>query len=319
MDNAPVFPAARTWKPLLDLALAEDIGLGDVTTALVVPPSQVGTAVLEAREPLVLCGMEVACAVFREVDPALSLDRRSQDGERAAAGAALLGVSGPLSGILMAERTALNFLARMSGVATHTRRFVDAVAGTEARIYDTRKTLPGWRALDKYATAVGGATNHRAGLFDGILLKDNHIAAAGGTELAVKAALSRASAGLRVQVEVECYRDAEIAIGAGADFLLLDNIPIEEMHRFGPGTRHLYLRGTIAVEGAVDFARQLAFNVRDLVFGLDGRRAQIADELLAQPIASCPCGVSELVNRLVSRLVNQSCHVGSPRAASSAA
>jgi len=231
MDNAPVFPAARTWKPLLDLALAEDIGLGDVTTALVVPPSQVGTAVLEAREPLVLCGMEVACAVFREVDPALSLDRRSQDGERAAAGAALLGVSGPLSGILMAERTALNFLARMSGVATHTRRFVDAVAGTEARIYDTRKTLPGWRALDKYATAVGGATNHRAGLFDGILLKDNHIAAAGGTELAVKAALSRASAGLRVQVEVECYRDAEIAIGAGADFLLLDNIPIEEMHR----------------------------------------------------------------------------------------
>jgi len=231
MYNAPVFPAARTWKPLLDLALGEDIGLGDVTTALVVPPSQVGTALLEAREPLVLAGMEITCAVFREVDGALSLDRRAEDGERVAEGAPLLGISGPLSGILAAERTALNFLARMSGVATHTRRFVDAVAGTEARIYDTRKTLPGWRALDKYATAVGGAMNHRVGLFDGILLKDNHIAAAGGTELAIKAALSRASAGLRVQVEVETHRDAEIAIEAGADFLLLDNIPIDEMQR----------------------------------------------------------------------------------------
>ena len=231
MNAAPAFPAARTWKPLLDLALAEDIGLGDVTTSLVISPSQLGTAILEAREPVVLCGMEIACAVFREVDSDLSLNRRSEDGERSAAGAPLLEIAGTLAGILAAERTALNFLARMTGVATHTRRFVDAVAGTGAQIVDTRKTLPGWRALDKYATAVGGALNHRVGLFDGILLKDNHIAVAGGVALAVKAALSRAPAGLRVQVEVESHRDAEIAVEAGAHFLLLDNIPNAEMQR----------------------------------------------------------------------------------------
>jgi len=229
MNAAPAFPAARTWKPLLELALAEDIGLGDVTTALVVPPSQIGNAILEAREPLVLCGLEIACAVFHEVDREIALGPRARDGDSCATGAALLEIEGPLAGILAAERTALNFLARMTGVATHTRRFVDAVAGTGARIVDTRKTLPGWRALDKYATAVGGALNHRAGLFDGILLKDNHIAAAGGVALAVKVALSRAPVGLRVQVEVESRRDAEIAVEAGADFLLLDNLPVAEI------------------------------------------------------------------------------------------
>jgi len=217
--------------PLLDLALAEDIGTGDVTTALVVPSSQVGIAILEAREPLVLCGLEIACAVFRAVDETLSLNRRIEDGQRVTAGAPLLEIAGPMASILAAERTALNFLARMTGVATHTRNFVDAVMGTGARIVDTRKTLPGWRALDKYATAIGGAVNHRVGLFDGILLKDNHIAAAGGVALAVKAALARAPAGLRVQVEVETERDAEIAIEAGADFLLLDNLSTTEMQR----------------------------------------------------------------------------------------
>ena len=125
---------------------------------------------------------------------------------------------------LAAERTALNFLGRTSGIATHTRRFVNAVAGTGARIVDTRKTLPGWRSLDKYATAIGGGVNHRMGLYDGILLKDNHVAAAGGVELAVKNALSRAPAALRVQVEVENLEQARAAVEAGADFLLLDNM-----------------------------------------------------------------------------------------------
>ena len=206
MNTAPAFPPARTWKPLLDLALAEDIGLGDLTTSLVIPPSQVGTAVLEAREPLVLCGIEIACAVFREVDADLSLNRCCEDGEQPATGSILLEITGSMAGILAAERTALNFLARTSGVATYTRRFVDAVAGTGARIVDTRKTLPGWRALDKYAVAVGGGLNHRMGLFDGILLKDNHIAAAGGIALAVKSAVARTPAGQRVQIEVESIR-----------------------------------------------------------------------------------------------------------------
>ena len=248
MNTAPAFPAARTWKPLLDLALAEDIGRGDLTTPLVIPPSQVGIVVLEAREPLVLCGLEIAAAVFRKVDSDLSLDRPCVDGERKAAGVTLLEIAGPIASILAAERTALNFLARMTGVATFTRRFVDAVAGTGAQIVDTRKTLPGWRALDKYAAAVGGALNHRMGLFDGILLKDNHIAAAGGMAVAVKTAMARAPAGQRVQVEVESLRDAEIAVGGGADFLLLDNISTAEMRTI---VSELGERATLEASGGV--------------------------------------------------------------------
>jgi len=141
----------------------------------------------------------------------------------------LVTLAGPLSSILVGERTALNFLSRMCGVASYTRCFVEAVVGTRAAIVDTRKTLPGWRALDKYAVSVGGGINHRFGLFDGILLKDNHIAAAGGVEAAVKAALTSAPAGLRVQVEVQSEAEAEAACGAGADFLLVDNCPPDQV------------------------------------------------------------------------------------------
>ena len=150
---------------------------------------------------------------------------------RARAGEPLAIVSGRLRAILAGERTALNFLARLCGVSTWTRRFVSGVEGTGALIVDTRKTLPGWRALDKYATAVGGAVNHRSGLYDGILLKDNHIALAGGVELAVKAALATAPPGLRIQVEVESEDQAVAAVEAGADFLLLDNREPEELRR----------------------------------------------------------------------------------------
>jgi nicotinate-nucleotide pyrophosphorylase (carboxylating) len=205
------------------LALDEDIGHGDVTSVLTVPADRVGRAVIEARQPLVVCGLMVARAVLHDVDPRLAIETRSRDGATASPGEALAVVEGSLRSILTAERTALNFLMRLCGVATHTRRFVEAVDGTGAAIVDTRKTLPGWRVLDKYATAVGGALNHRMGLFDGILLKDNHIAVAGGVVAAVKSARARAPAGLRVQVEVESEADAVAAVEAGADFLLLDN------------------------------------------------------------------------------------------------
>ena len=225
------FPPPHTWHPLVELALAEDIGPGGVTTPLVVSPDAHGSGEIEARQPLIACGLEVARAVFAAVEPRLVFEALVAEGERVPAGRCLAQVSGPLRGLLVAERTALNFLMRLCGVATHTRRYVEAVAGTGAEIVDTRKTLPGWRPLDKYATAVGGARNHRVGLFDGILLKDNHLAAAGGVVPAVKAARAGAPAGLRVQVEVESEAEAQAAVEAGADFLLLDNCPPETLRR----------------------------------------------------------------------------------------
>jgi nicotinate-nucleotide pyrophosphorylase (carboxylating) len=224
-------PPAETWLPLVELALSEDIGPGDATTRLVIAPGREGGAVLEARETLVVCGLEVAAGVFEQIDPEVTFQPLANDGDLAQPQDVLAEVHGDLGALMAGERTALNFMMRMSGVATLTRRFVDAIAGTGARIVDTRKTLPGWRTLDKYAVAVGGATNHRVGLYDGILLKDNHLAAAGGLEPAIKAALAAAPDNLRIQVEVESEADAVAAVDAGVDFLLLDNRSPDELER----------------------------------------------------------------------------------------
>jgi nicotinate-nucleotide pyrophosphorylase (carboxylating) len=230
MERASL-PPAHSWRRLLRLALEEDLGPGDPTTAAVVEAGRTGRAVIEAREPLLACGLGVAVAVFRELEPALECRAVAVEASRVRAGEPLIELSGDLRAILIGERTALNFLGRLCGVASFTRRFVEAVAGTGARIVDTRKTLPGWRVLDKYATAVGGALNHRLGLYDGILLKDNHIAIAGGVTAAVKAALAAAPASLRVQVEVESEQDAVAACDAGAGLLLLDNRSPDELRR----------------------------------------------------------------------------------------
>jgi nicotinate-nucleotide pyrophosphorylase (carboxylating) len=239
------------------LAVAEDLGPGDVTTPLVVGAERRGMARLEAREPLVVCGLGVAATVFQSFDPGIEVETLLPDGAAARPGEILARVGGPLQGLLAAERTALNFLMRLCGVATFTRRFADAVAGTGARVVDTRKTLPGWRTLDKYATAVGGAENHRLGLYDGILLKDNHVALAGGVALAVKAALAAAPAGLRIQIEVESEEDAVAAVEAGADFLLLDNRTPDEVRRIA---RRLEGRALLEASGRVrlDNVRELA-------------------------------------------------------------
>jgi len=231
MSPAPPLPPRHTWQPLLELALVEDLGGGDITSVLTIPELADGEAVVEARQSLVVCGMAVAEAVFEAVDPSVTFAAEARDGELRTAGEPVARVFGPMRSLLAAERSALNFLQRLCGVATLARQFVDAVAGTGCRIADTRKTLPGWRALDKYATAVGGAVNQRGGLFDGILLKDNHVAAAGGTATAVKAALAGAPAGLRVQVEVESEEEAVAAVDAGADFLLLDNCDVPALRR----------------------------------------------------------------------------------------
>ncbi len=228
MDRPPLPPRA-SWRRLLELALEEDVGPGDLTTQATIPADTRGQATCEARQELVVCGGEIAAAVFHAIDPDARVGVVREDGATTRSMDPILEVEGDMRGLLVAERTALNFLQRLCGVATHTRRYVDAVAGTGARIVDTRKTLPGWRVLDKYATAVGGAANHRMGLFDGVLIKDNHVALAGGVEAAVKAALAAAPRGIRVQVEVESEADAVAACDAGADFLLLDNRTPDEL------------------------------------------------------------------------------------------
>ena len=256
MRDSLELPSPHTWHPLVLLAIREDLGSGDVTSTLVIPEAQEGEAQIEARQDLVVCGLAVAQRVLEAVDPALVLAPRLADGDRASRGDVLAQVRGPLRSILAAERVALNFLMRLSGVATLTRVFVDTVAGTGARIVDTRKTLPGSRSLDKYACAVGGAENHRVGLYDGILLKDNHVAAAGGVAAAVKAARHGAPSHLRVQVEVESEDEAMQAIEAGADFLLLDNWSPEVLGEAVPRLREHAL---LEASGGITLANVKAF------------------------------------------------------------
>jgi nicotinate-nucleotide pyrophosphorylase (carboxylating) len=253
----PLHPPPAAWRALLELALAEDLGAGDVTSGLVLPEDALAQGAVEARQPLVVCGLRVATACFHAVDAAVAVETARADGSRAEPGDALLRLSGPARAILAAERTAINFLTRMAGVATWTRRFVERVAGTGAAIVDTRKTLPGWRALDKYAVSVGGGVNHRAGLYDAVLVKDNHAAAAGGVGPAVKAARAGAPPHLWIQAEVESEADAEAALAAGADALLLDNRSVDEVRRlvarFGERTL-LEVSGGITLENVRAYA-----------------------------------------------------------------
>ena len=228
MSRVP-FPPRNTWQALLELAIQEDLGGGDLSSIWTFQPEAKSSAKLEARQDLIVCGLPIACETFHRIDRNLSLEIQVNDGEALQAGDTLLRVQGSTRSILAAERTALNFLGRMCGVATHTKQFVDAVAGTKARIVDTRKTLPGWRHLDKYATATGGALNHRMGLYDAVLLKDNHLAAAGSVKKAVEAVRQQAAEHIWVQVEVENLEDALAAADAGADSLLLDNQDIASL------------------------------------------------------------------------------------------
>ena len=211
--------------------LLEDVGHGDLTTQLTVPQDAQGRGVILAKETGVLAGIEAARLVFHEVDPTLRFTALKADGDRLEPVQAVARIEGRLASILTAERLALNLLQRLSGIATLTRKYVEAVAGTQARILDTRKTTPGLRALEKYAVRVGGGHNHRFGLFDGILIKDNHIAAAGGVRAAVTRARARAPHGLRVEVEVTTLAELEEALEAGADVILLDNMDLPTLRQ----------------------------------------------------------------------------------------
>lgn len=252
----PPLPPRASWLPLLERALAEDLGPGDATSAAAIPEEAQGEAVVEAREALVVCGLPIAEAVFAAVDPALETKREWTEGEARERGLPILSVRGSLRAILAGERTALNFLQRLCGVATWTRRFALAVEGTGCRVLDTRKTLPGWRVLDKYATAVGGAANHRMGLYDAVLVKDNHIAAAGGVTAAVRAARAAASPALRLQVEVESAEQAEEALAAGAEWLLLDNRSPDELRALAARFRE---RAVLEASGGITLANVRAY------------------------------------------------------------
>ena len=240
---------------LIDAAIAEDQTFNDPTTAAVVPPGIRGAGMLRAKAHGVLAGGDVALAVFRRVDPSLELAALLPDGTPLAPGDAIARVAGPAAGILQAERIALNFMQRMSGIATLTGRYVSAVQGTRARIVDTRKTAPGHRYLDKYAVRAGGGHNHRYNLADGILIKDNHIQANRFREMGlrqvIQLALQQASHTIRVEVEVETLDDAREALDAGAHIIMLDNMPVETMRQ---AMSFIGDRAIVEASGGINFS-----------------------------------------------------------------
>ena len=245
---------------LVRAALAEDIGDGDVTTLWTVPADRTARARIVAKAPGIIAGVEPLRAVFRILDPDLRVDVQRGDGARVEHGDVICTLAGAARSVLTGERTALNFLQRLSGIATLTRRYVDAVAGTRARILDTRKTTPGLRLLEKAAVAAGGGENHRVGLFDMVLIKENHIAAAGGIAAAVERVRHANDRGLVVEIEVRDLAELDAALAAGVHRVLLDNMPLDAMRAAvqraaaAPRSVELEASGTMSLERVADVA-----------------------------------------------------------------
>jgi nicotinate-nucleotide pyrophosphorylase (carboxylating) len=247
----------KTLERLVAPFLAEDVGRGDITTDSVVADEALGRARIEARESAVVAGLPVARAVFDALggDP-LEWVAKAADGDRVEAGDVLVTLDGSLRTILTGERTALNLLGHLSGVATRADELVRAIDGTKARIVDTRKTTPGLRLLEKYAVRVGGGSNHRFGLDDAVLIKDNHIAAAGGVGVAVSRAKSSVPHTVKVEVEVEDLAGLDEAIAAGADSVLLDNMTVDEV---GAAVARADGRVLLEVSGGIDVGNVRAY------------------------------------------------------------
>ena len=253
---------------LIDSALAEDQAFDDPTTQTLIPPEISGRGMVRAKSKGVLAGVDVAMAVFRRMDSGLITQTLIPDGSALSPGDEIARVEGPARSILQAERVSLNFLQRMSGIASETNRYVRAVEGTGARIVDTRKTVPGLRYLDKYAVRMGGGHNHRLNLADGILIKDNHIEALRSRELGLKEiirqALSRASHTIKVEVEVESLDEVEEALEAGAHIIMLDNMPVDLMRR---AMKFIAGRAVVEASGGItmDTVRAVAETGVDLI------------------------------------------------------
>lgn len=211
-------------EQIITLALNEDIGTGDITTLSTIPEDKTATGRFVAKEDMIICGIDLAKHIFGRVDPSIAMKANFKDGDAVKKGDVIAVVSGNAQNVLTGERTALNFMQRLTGIATRTHASVAEVAGTNAKITDTRKTTPGLRVLEKYAVRVGGGTNHRFNLADGVLIKDNHIAVSGGIKNAVKNARAVIPHTLKIEVEVETKEQLAEALDAGADIIMLDNM-----------------------------------------------------------------------------------------------
>lgn len=243
-------PPLSIWEPVLRNALAEDLaGAGDLTSNLVVPATAVARGAIVTRQVGVVACLEISCAAFGLVDPGVVVEMLAADGDGMGAGDPLARISGPARGVLAAERVVLNLLAQMSGVATATAAAVRAVAGTGARIVGTRKTVPGLRALQKYAIRCGGGANHRFGLYDAVLIKDNHIGVAGGVTATVAAAREGVGHLVRIEVEVDGMGQLEEALAAGADVVMLDNMSPTKVRE---GVAMVDGRAVVEVSGGID-------------------------------------------------------------------
>ena len=251
-------------RSLIDLALLEDCPHGDVTTRLTVPPSAVARGALVAREEGVLAGLEVAAAVFEAVEAAIVLEPCSADGDAFEVGQRLAEVTGPARAVLTAERTALNFVQRMSGIATLTAAYARELEGYPTRLVDTRKTIPGWRLLCKYAVYVGGGDSHRFSLSDGVLIKENHLALSTSLADAVRAAVDGAPHTMRVEVEVETLTELDEALAAGAEVILLDNMPTTDLE---DAVRRTQGRALLEASGGIrlDNLREVAETGVDII------------------------------------------------------
>ena len=290
--STPALPAPGVLEAVIDRALEEDLGDGDVTTSALVPAHATGEARLVAHEAGVLAGLPVAMAVFRRVDASLSTVELMSDGNAIDDGECAGTVAGSLASILMAERTALNFLQRMSGIATLTSTYVKAADGTNAQILDTRKTAPGLRALDKYAVAAGGGRNHRLNLGDGVLIKDNHIAAlradGAGTAKIIQIARENSPHALKIEIEVESVVEARAAIDGGADIVMLDNMSLDEIAeaaRIARGRCLTEVSGGVTLDRVAEIAATgvdlisvgaLTHSVKALDIGLDIEPVRVA-------------------------------------------
>ena len=244
----PMDPAL--YREIVRRALAEDLGWGDVTTEATVPADLRAKGVILAKSPCVVAGLDVAAEVFLQLDPGCAFDRKKNDGDRCAPGDVVAEVRGGAAAMLTAERTALNFLQRLSGIATLTRRFVEA-AGGRITVLDTRKTTPTLRALEKYAVRAGSGTNHRSGLDDGVLIKDNHIRLAGGVAEAMRR-MKDDDPEMPIEVEAQSLEQVDEALAAGADILLVDNLPIDAIRE---AVRRAQGRAKVEISGGVTLDR----------------------------------------------------------------
>lgn len=255
--------ATFQFQELIDRALIEDIGTGDLSTRIF-PDDLTSRAKLYAKQNGVVAGLELVEQVFQRVDPRIQVSKLFKDGYEVKVGEVVIELDGPLSGILQGERTALNFLQHLSGIATATKRAVDQVSGLPTCIVDTRKTLPGWRSLQKYAVRVGGGQNHRFGLYDAVMLKDNHLTAVGGLTEAVKRVRTTIGHMIKIEVECETMEQVEEAVACGVDVIMLDNMKIDEMQA---AVQYIDGRAIVEASGGIqeDQLRQVAETGVDLI------------------------------------------------------